>query len=103
MFDASLRCTKHNTLQYIAIRHLLTLIQCNSNGVKFGIELGNLNLNSLIQFKLNCIELELNSSNSTKKASNCVELYSTHIHAFRVLNACVRVRVCKCTNVCEHE
>ena len=68
MFGASLRCTKHNALQFNAIQRLFALNQRNSNGVEFGIEL--VIQIQIIKFnsKLNCIELELYSSNLPKKS-----------------------------------
>ena len=68
VFGASLRCTKHNELQFNAIRRLFALNQRNSKGVEFGIEL--IIRIQIIKFnsKLNYFELELYSSNSCKRS-----------------------------------
>ena len=39
VFGALLRCTKHSALLFNAIQRHFALIQRNSNGVEFGIEL----------------------------------------------------------------
>jgi len=67
VFGASLRCTKHSALLFNAIRRHFALIQRNSNGVEFGIELVIRIRISKFNSKLNCVELELFSSNSPKR------------------------------------
>ena len=39
VFGASLRCIKHNALQFNAIQRLFALNQRNSNGIEFEIKL----------------------------------------------------------------
>ena len=68
VFGASLRCTKHNELQFNAIRRLFALHQRNSKGVEFGIELIIRIRITKFNSKLNCFELELYSSNSPKRS-----------------------------------
>ena len=67
VFGASLRCTKHSALWFNAIRRHFALIQRNSNGVEFGIKLVIWIQISKFNSKLNCVELELFSSNSPKR------------------------------------
>ena len=68
VFGASLRCTKHSALQFNAIQRHFALIQRNSNGIEFGIELVIWIWICQFNSKLNWIELELYSSNSPKRS-----------------------------------
>ena len=68
VFGALFICTKHSALLFNAIQHHFALIQRNSNGVEFEIELVIQIRICQFNSKLNWIELELYSSNSPKRS-----------------------------------